>query len=918
MISKVSKNRLCSCVFTAAIFSFLLNINIEAHSHLFVSFSCDESKLPYGCRDGTTHIISDKIYKFTAPVKEKNGEGSTLMLPAAIIVQEPNTVVQAMRVKVEGTATGIEDIYGIVVSRGGKIFLSDSDFKNVSIGLKADSGIIEVNHGTIEASQIAAYAEKQGASVILTNTKIKVGGQGIGRESALFVNTDAGIQMTGGFIDVKDAAALYAGTRGNATLNKVTITSKRQKIEDKENTNKKIAHTVLNVNQHASVYLKNTNIVARDVHVLTVGQNLKAQSSVSLEENILISRVNIEDSTIKAIGNKHGMHFEIGGGSDAYEQGLVFLKRTVFEVSDGTAIHSDNSRSYIAVTEGTKISGDLLLTAEKGGTVAILADSSSLMGGTRVADGSVAEIYLTERSKWFLTKRREIDSQDANRTSSFISFVKLSDSFIAFETPMFQEYQTLYIGNGEKEVYSAQNSAGIYFNTHLSRDGLLDNKQTDRLLIHGDVSGKTAVYVQFVAGNQGQTETGKNAQSISLIQVSGKAAEDSFQLDRAYIALEGLPYQYYLRAYGPTSTLGNSQTSQRLVEGDGDFWDFRLESKYIQPASGKDEVSHSKLKMREVVPQVPTYLLLPNALFHIGLLDINHQQKQLQAMQSIPRKLSKVEGNFSLSVNGYGGSYRYVSDLSTLEYGYDGNVDYSALETDILLKTIESAYSTTSFGIMGSYGKLSLRPHNVKQSQKSVFNKWSFTTYSRVEYNNGFYVGGLLSYGLFKGDILTHAWGKTATLKTNPLNLSFSAGKMFMTRHEGLTFDPQLQLIYQHLQFDKFRDIDRFDVEMKKIDQWLVRIGGHLNKIFTAAEKDRTISFYGNIHLASHFGEKQFVYFKDVFQLGDFGSSLEVGLGINSQFSSKVILYSDLNYQHKLTKAGFSGVRFSGGLRYHF
>ncbi|WP_375648344.1 autotransporter outer membrane beta-barrel domain-containing protein [Bartonella sp. MU70NMGDW] len=917
MITKVSKNHLYSCVFTAAIFSFLLNINIEAHSHSYTSLSCDENKLPYKCSDGVKHTISDKVYKFTVPVKEKNGEGSSLILPAAIVVQEPNTVIQAMRVEVEATA-GIEDIYGVSVSQGGRVVLSDSAFKNVSIGLKADSGMIEVNRGTIEASQFAAYAEKRGASVTLTNTKIKVEGLGIGQESALFVRADAGIQMKSGFIDVNDAAALYVGRGGSATLDGVTITSKYQKTEDNENTSEKIAHTVFNVKHQGSVYLKNTNIISTDVHVLTVGQDSNTPSNNGREGNILISRVNIEDSTIKAIGNKHGMYFEMDGGNDGYEQGLVFLKRTIFEVPDGTAIHSNNSRSYIAVTEGTKIFGDLLLTAEKGGTVAILADSSSLIGGTRVADDSIAELYLTRGSKWFLTKRREIASQAANRTSSFISFVKVSDSFIAFETPIFQDYQTLYIGEGEKEVYSAQESADIYLNTHFSSDGLLDNKKTDRLLIHGDVSGKTTVYVQFVTGNQGEIATGENVHSISLIQVSGKAAEDSFQLNRAYIALEGLPYRYYLHAYGPDSALGNAQISQRLVEGNGHFWDFRLESKYIQPSLGTSVIPHSELKVREVVPQVPTYLLLPNALFHIGLMDISNQQKELQVTQSIPRKLLKVEGNFALSVHGYGGSYRYVSDLSKLKYGYDGNVDYNAIKTNILLKTIESAYSTTSFGIMGTYGKLSLQPRNVEQSQKSTFNKWSFTTYGSVKHNTGFYVDGLLSYGLFKGDVLTHTWGKTATLKANPLNVSFSAGKVFMTGYEDLIFDPQLQLIYQHLQFDKFRDIDGFDVEMKKIGQWLVRIGGRLNKTFSASEKDRIICFYGNIHLSNRFGKKQFVHFKDVFQLGSFGSSLETGLGINAQFSSKVTLHSDLSYQHRLTKAGFSGVHFSGGLRYHF
>ncbi|WP_441296295.1 hypothetical protein [Bartonella harrusi] len=60
------------------------------------------------------------------------------------------------------------------------------------------------------------------------------------------------------------------------------------------------------------------------------------------------------------------------------------------------------------------------------------------------------------------------------------------------------------------------------------------------------------------------------------------------------------------------------------------------------------------------------------------------------------------------------------------------------------------------------------------------------------------------------------------------------------------------------------------------------------------------------------------MHFKDAFQLGAFGSSLETGLGLNARLSSKVALHADLVYQHKLTKAGFYGVSFSGGLRYRF
>ncbi|MBX4336288.1 autotransporter outer membrane beta-barrel domain-containing protein [Bartonella raoultii] len=908
---RVSKNRLYACVFTATIFSFLLHMNAKVYADSSVLFSCDKNRLPYRCGDGKKHIIGDKVYQFIAPLEKKNREENSLISSAVIGAQEPNTIIQAMRVQVRGI-DGLRDSYGVVASRGGKVVLNDSTFKNISIGLRADDGIIEVNRGEITTFQGGVYAEKQGTSVILANSTIKIEGQAIGQEMALFSGADANIQMISGSIDVKDAAALYVEERGRATLDGLTIRAKSHKMKDKDT-----VHAVFNINKDGSIHLKNTDVIADNVRALWIGLDTNARSNMGREGSILVSRVNIEDSKITVRGNEYGIDFDMDKRSNGYEQGIVFLKKTIFEVPDGTAIYNNKSNAYIAVTTGTKISGDLLLTAEKKASVAMLVDSSSLVGGTRVTDDSLVELYLTGGSKWLLTKRKENNLQNSNHLVSSLSFLKLSDSVIAFDLPISQEYQVLHVGGGGEEVYSVENSAHLYLNTHLNDDGSLNNHMTDRLLIHGDVSGKTIVHVQFIKGNHGEVASNEKTQNISLIQVSGKAAEDSFVLSHSYIALEGLPYKYYLRAYGSSSSLGKAHPNQRLVKGDGEFWDFRLENKYIQSTLDTSVVTDAELRIRDVVPQVPTYLLLPNFLFHTGLMDVTHQYKPLKAMQSLPNRLSKIEDIPVLFVYGYGGKYHYTSNLSVLEYGYGGNLDYNAIETGIFLKTIESVYRKISFGVMGTYGNLSLQPQNVEQSKKSAFHKLSLTAYGNMEHSTSFYVNGLLSYGLFTGDVHT-ILGKMATVKANPLNISLSAGKEFITKYEGFVFDPQIQLIYQYLQFYKAHDIDRFDIDIGNLEQWVIRIGGEVTKTFAEPEKNRIISLYGKIHFLNHFGRKEFVHLKDKFQLGDFGSSLEVGLGINSQLSSEVIFHGALNYQHRLTKAGFSGIRFSGGLRYRF
>ncbi|MDM9991558.1 hypothetical protein QVL73_07840, partial [Bartonella henselae] len=68
--------------------------------------------------------------------------------------------------------------------------------------------------------------------------------------------------------------------------------------------------------------------------------------------------------------------------------------------------------------------------------------------------------------------------------------------------------------------------------------------------------------------------------------------------------------------------------------------------------------------VRSVVPQVPTYLLLPNSLFHVGLMDIGDQNKQLETLRMSAGGMLEVHENPALFLRGYGGHYRYASDLS--------------------------------------------------------------------------------------------------------------------------------------------------------------------------------------------------------------------------------------------------------------
>ncbi|WP_375620132.1 autotransporter outer membrane beta-barrel domain-containing protein [Bartonella sp. TS25HLJMH] len=910
------------------------------------------SGLYYICDNCGEPKIDNKSYRITNENASNYPDD-----PTAITVKGIGTKVSGKNVEVSSQVADKTFLMGVHVLENGKIVLEDPIIKNTVIALRASNGVIEVKNGKIEESHEGVDAAEN-SFVLLEDTEIKTSNG----NASLLSYDHSEIWMSGGSVDFMNSHGVSSTLGGKINLENVEITGKADKGKD---------HAVVHTDLGRTVNLEGATIRAMDVHGIllenTVNsiplQEVKDLSNEDSDSEIPVTEVNMKSSSVTVKGKgSYGIYLRgekpWGEGGDKKEEissgeekalprlEVVNLDKTEFSVSDDAALYGRNIISgAVGLVHSTLRSGNFLLKAEEGASITVLADASTLEGRTHVDKNSNAELYLGGRSKWILQQSLQKNQHEDAHASSISLVSLMGESSINFkrdESSSVDDYQTLRIGKGKGEVYRARDGAFISLNSYLNSGGALDHQKTDRVLIHGDVSGKTKLQVRGVSGSPGgYTGRGGNNEGISIIQVSGKAEQDSFQLEGGYVALDKLPYQYKLYSYGPGAHLGKANMDQRLVEGNGEFWDFRLESRSIdpdvkpkpdpapkpfpdpipgpEPSPAPAPGPHPKPGVRAVVPQVPTYLLLPNALRHIGLMNVSNQNKRFEALRIPSGGLLESRENPIFFVSGYGGNHRYTSNLSALEYGYGGELDYNAIEAGVLLKAIENMYGSTSFGIIGAYERFSLQPLNVEKSQKSTFDKWSVTAFGGMQYDAGFYVDGLVSYGLFKGDVLTTARGKTATLKGNPLSASLTAGKTFMVGEEdGIVFDPQVQVVYQYLQFNKVRDVDGFDIELGKLHQWIGRVGGRLTKRLVATDKAQVVSFYGKLHLAHGFEGKQFVHFKDAFQLGSFGSSLETGLGFNAQLSQKFALYGDLVYQHKLTKAGFSGTSFSGGLRYHF
>ncbi|WP_455476361.1 autotransporter outer membrane beta-barrel domain-containing protein [Bartonella sp. B17] len=990
-------------------------INVEDVTITGVGFSKENN---VSSKENNVNLTNIKPDNFVSAVLAKEN--------AEVIVKGNKTSIKSFPIGLEAQAGGsvnmtdgkIDALYvGAMVGPKSSVKLNNTKI-NVqgslaTAGLSANGGAVVMDSGQIEFEKGVGVLSELGGDVKLTKVRIVGRRNSEDTDSKTTLGREAFLLRSGSSIDFERGSVLVEGNHGlrfkdvngsakasskaNITSSIITVHSNNDKNKDKfygiyfdgseakpresrvklvnavkENTNAQTGNAIQELRGEVSVSA-DQNINSNEISQVSNGSSPVLNNEVSRTLSNGVSRV--RRAVEKSITSPKDQNL-------TDKSVIVSLRNTKFRVFDGVAVYGYNSEGTVFLETKSVLSGDFLLKSENNSNLSIVAnDSVVIKGAVRVDNSSRAKIALLKGSQWFLDGGNSTGRQDAERVDCLdtcISAVTLGDaagirffSFVGTENP----YRTLRIGKGNGVVYSASKDSWLDINVDLDPENYSNDKQVgDRILIHGDVSGKTDVNVGHYPAKKNRGLEDELPYSVSIIQVYGKAEKDSFRLpDGGYVTIKGLPYKYTLRSYGPDDAREDVvYFDKTLVEDGKEFWDFRLENQYVNgtdstspsgassssassssassssassssassSSASSGRVSSSKVsssgassgripsagivpsKQRPViavVPQVPTYLLLPNSLFHAGLMDISNQSKQLESLRAISdSSLLETHENPALFLRGYGSSYSYASNLSALEYGYGSELDYNAVEAGVLLKKIESSQSDISLGIMGSYGKLSLQPLKVEQSEKSTFDKWSVTAYGTMHHDLGFYVDGLLSYGLFKGDVLTLARGKTATLESNPLSVSLIGGQSFTTGYEGLVLDPQVQVVYQYLQFKEVRDVDNVDIKMKNLDQWVVRVGGRLIKSTVGSEDARAVSFYGKLHLVHDFGKKQTVHFKDAFQLGAFGSSLEAGLGFNVKLFTNFALHGDVVYQHRLNKVGFSGASFSGGLRYQF
>jgi outer membrane autotransporter protein len=478
--------------------------------------------------------------------------------------------------------------------------------------------------------------------------------------------------------------------------------------------------------------------------------------------------------------------------------------------------------------------------------------------------------------------------------------------------------------------YAAGPNAKLLTSAAFNAGGPLSNQITDRMLVYGNVTGQTTVQVLNLGGNGAITSfTGslKSNEGISLIQVTGTSTADAFTLPGG-VATGGTPFRYNLNAFGPGSPFGPADPSQSVVESDPLTWDYRLQSAFVDPAGPVAEGADPETPpdalppglppnvRPEVAPQVPAYLSTARGLFQAGLLDIGtlHQRLgEIQDDQTLDR-----EGTGEIFVRAYGGIFNYTTNRSFVDYGYNFDEDYAAVQFGGSYNAINNEYGTLRVGLAGAIGRMWLEPFAVDGMSKALFNTQNFFGIATWQARTGWYVDGVVMGGLFDGRYTTPNDGQTTGMNGTSVAVSVETGFPFPLPWD-FSFEPQAQIVWQRLNFQNRTDVDGIDVDLGNPDQVTARVGFQLKRPLQTDDGMR-FTPYLKVNVLQGIGSSSDVVLSGVaFGPGNIGTALQVGGGITGTLTRHLSVYGDVSWQSQVGNGGgFRGWIFNGGLRYLF
>ncbi|MDN4211065.1 autotransporter outer membrane beta-barrel domain-containing protein [Citrobacter freundii] len=699
------------------------------------------------------------------------------------------------------------------------------DGAGVTINPAAKGSEFIADNLTIDAtgSQVNAISMNTGFMDLGQNSIISAAGEattlwvtgGEFHADALIVNTaqSVGIIAQGGdvmigagsVVDGRSSARSGSATSGIAAASGSTLDFKG----DADNRN--VIYAIDGYGVSSQFYGATVNIANTDI--IMSGQNnpygLWAIGSNNLNRPGIINGENLTIDVTASGENGYGAVVQQGGA-------ISLIGNTTIKTQDGVAIFvpvvTDSAGNLLpgGTVTGSgvmDITGNIISAGE--GSISLdMASGSRFVGETFVnteptVDSSL-NLSLAEQTQWTITG-----------DSSLTQLNNAGD--IVFDTPSYNgQFKTLTI-NGN---YHGDNS-NLYLNTQLGDD----NSPTDKVIITGDTSGSTTLYVNNIGGEGALTTKG-----IEVIDVGGQSDGVFSQGNQVQTGL----YEYRLYEDGGDWYL-RSQAVPPIDPDDGD------DVTPVDPDDGDDVTPVYPDDGGDIKPVEPQYRADIGAY-----LGNQWMARNLQMQTLYDREGSQLR-------TGDGGMWLRFKAGEASSTAADGHVDidntYSQLQIGGDVLSWDNGEQSLKAGLMVSYihadtdstgnrgadGSRFSASGNVAGYNLGAYATW----FADAKNHSGLYVDSWYQYGLYNNSVDNGDVGST-DYDSAASAVSLETGYRYdiiLANYNVVSLTPQAQTTWQQFKADAVAQ-NGTRIDGQNGDSWTTRLGlrvdGKLHKNTTS------------------------------------------------------------------------------------
>ena len=466
------------------------------------------------------------------------------------------------------------------------------------------------------------------------------------------------------------------------------------------------------------------------------------------------------------VNNSYGGGTEIRGGSltgtaQSFGSG---------EIVDNAALVIDQDDDGVLANT---VSGAGTVTKRGRGTVITLG-TNSYSGVTHVASGT---LRAGEKGTFSRNSRHEVHSGGILDLSGYDQTVASIANSGTIRLGRSGKGTRLtisgdYVGHG----------GTVTFRTVLAQD----RSNSDKMVVGGDVLGKTAMQVTNVAGLGAKT----SGSGIQVVEVNGVSTDDAFTLVGTHIDAGAYEYRLY----------------KGTPSGKGEDWYLRSEKIEEEAAPVEEKTTYRK--------EVPIYAGLPAQLRQADMLMLGNLDQRIGKPPSAPDRLrwgrfiakhSKIhqDGVADASTSGHFSGFQIGSDLwSRNDWHVGGYIGYLRGNLDV---------KGFAGGVTGAVGA-------------ARTNAYSLGAYATHTWANAGYLD-LVLQGTRHNAYLRPDGNGASTQHGNHLTVSAEAGKSFALGSSNWNIVPQVQAVHQWLNLRDTHISGDTTVSQRHTHAWLLRSG---------------------------------------------------------------------------------------------